>query len=61
TPKSSVPLQPKAVTPSRPQALPSAQPVMRPTHSSSFSQADLQGLRQGLQATPQSMTQQYPM
>jgi hypothetical protein len=33
------------VTPSRPQPLPSAQPVLRPTHSSSFSQADAYGLQ----------------
>jgi hypothetical protein len=45
-PKSPVPQQPRVVTPSRPQALPSSQPVLRPTQSTSFSQADLQGLSQ---------------
>jgi len=59
-PKSSVPLQPKAVTPSRPPALPSSQPVLRPTHSSSSSQADLHGLQQGKQSAPQSFTPQIP-
>jgi hypothetical protein len=44
--KSAVPQQARMVTPSRPQPLPSAQPVLRPTHSSSFSQADTYGLQQ---------------
>lgn len=44
--KSAVPQQARMVTPSRPQPLPSAQPVLRPTHSSSFSQADAYGLQQ---------------
>lgn len=43
---SAVPQQARMVTPSRPPALPSAQPVLRPTHSSSFSQADAYGLQQ---------------
>jgi hypothetical protein len=34
------------VTPSRPPPLPSSQPVLRPTHSSSFGQADAYGLQQ---------------
>jgi len=44
--KSAVPGQARMVTPSRPQPSPSAQPVLRPTHSSSFSQADAYGLQQ---------------
>ena len=44
--KSAVPQQARMVTPSRPPALPSSQPVLRPTHSSSFSQADAYGLQQ---------------
>ena len=52
--------QVRAVTPSPPPPLPSAQPVLRPTHSSSFSQADLHGLKQGLQYPPQSFTPQNP-
>jgi hypothetical protein len=44
--KSAVPQQARMVAPSRPQPLPSAQPVFRPTHSSSFSQADAYGLQQ---------------
>ena len=59
-PKSPVPQQARAVTPSRPPPLPSSQPVLRPTHSSSFSQADLHGLQQGMQAAPQSFTPQNP-
>ena len=43
--KSSVPPQARSVMPSRAPPLPSAQPVLRPTHSSSFSQADLHGLQ----------------
>ena len=45
-PKSPVPLQARVVTPNRPPPLPSSQPVLRPTHSSSFSQADAYGLQQ---------------
>ena len=45
-PKSPVPQQPRMVTPTRPQPLPSSQPVLRPTHSSSFSQADAYGPQQ---------------
>jgi hypothetical protein len=33
------------VTPSRPPPLPTSQPVLRPTHASSFSQADAYGLQ----------------
>lgn len=44
--KSALPQQARMVTPIRPPALPSAQPVLRPTHSSSFSQADAYGLQQ---------------
>ena len=43
--KSPVPQQPRMVTPTRPQPLPSSQPVLRPTHSSSFSQADAYALQ----------------
>ena len=59
-PKSPVPQQARVVTPSRPPPLPSSQPVLRPTHSSSFSQADLHGLQQGMQSAPQSITPQNP-
>ena len=45
-PKSPVPQQARVVTPNRPPPLPSSQPVIRPTHSSSFSQADAYGLQQ---------------
>ena len=45
-PKSPVPKQASVVTPNRPPPLPSSQPVLRPTHSSSFSQADAYGLQQ---------------
>ena len=44
--KSPVPPQPRSVAPSKPSPLPSSQPVLRPTHSSSFSQADLHGMQQ---------------
>lgn len=44
--KSPVPKQAKAVPPAHPTPLPSSQPVLRPTHSSSFSQGDLHGLQQ---------------
>ena len=59
-PKSPVPQQARVVTPSRPPPLPSSQPVLRPTHSSSFSQADLHGLQQGMQSAPQSFNPQNP-
>jgi hypothetical protein len=59
-PKSPVPQQARAVTPGRPPPLPSSQPVLRPTHSSSFSQADLHGLQQGMQSALQSFTPQNP-
>jgi hypothetical protein len=59
-PKSPVPQQARVVTPSRPPPLPSSQPVLRPPHSSSFSQADLYGLQQGMQSAPQSFTPQNP-
>ncbi len=49
--KSPVPPQPRSVTPSRPSPLPSSQPVLRPTHSSSFSQADVHGLGQQTQTS----------
>lgn len=48
-PKSPVPQQARVVTPNRPPPLPSSQPVLRPTHSSSFSQADVHGLGQQTQ------------
>ena len=48
--KSPVPLQQRSIAPSRPSPLPSSQPVLRPTQSSSFSQADIQGLQQIPQA-----------
>jgi len=43
--KSAVPQQARMLTPSGPSPLPSSQPVLRPTHSSSFSQADLHGMQ----------------
>jgi hypothetical protein len=49
------------VTPSRPSALPSSQPVLRPTHSSSFSQADLHGIQQQSQGAGQSYSAQNPI
>jgi hypothetical protein len=42
--KSPVPPQTRSVAPSRPSPLPSSQPVLRPTHSSSFSQADCRAI-----------------
>jgi hypothetical protein len=45
-PQSPVPQQARVVTPNRPPPLPSSQTVLRPTHSSSFSQADVYGLQQ---------------
>ena len=50
--KSPTPHQARSVTPSRPSTLPSSQPVLRPTHSSSFSQGDLHGLQQAYMASP---------
>ncbi len=50
--KSPIPQQARSVTPSRPSRLPSSQPVLRPTHSSSFSQGDLHGLQQAYMASP---------
>ena len=58
--KSPVPPQQRPVTPSRPSPLPSSQPVIRPTHSSSFSQADLHGIQQQTQGTGQSYSAQKP-
>ncbi len=52
-PKSPVPQQPRTVTPTRPQPLPSAQPVLRPTHSTSFSQADAYALQHQPPGPPQ--------
>ena len=53
-PKSHVPQQTRVVSPSRPPPLPSSQPVLRPTHSSSFSQADAYGLQQQTMGPGQS-------
>ena len=50
--KSPIPQQARSVTPSRPSTLPSSQPVLRPTHSSSFSQGDLHGVQQAYMASP---------
>ena len=58
--KSPVPPQPRSVAPSRPSPLPSSQPVLRPTHSSSFSQADLHGIQQQAQGAGQSYSAQRP-
>jgi hypothetical protein len=58
--KSPVPPQPRSVASSRPSPLPSSQPVIRPTHSSSFSQADLHGIQQQTQGTGQSYSAQKP-
>ena len=44
--KSALPRPAKMVAPSQPPPLPSSQPVLRPTHSTSFSQADAYGLQQ---------------
>ena len=49
--KSPVPQQARFAAPSRPPALPSSQSVLRPTHSSSFSQADLHLVHQGYVAS----------
>ena len=53
-PKSPVPQQARVVTPNRPPPLPSSQPVLRPTHSSSFSQADAYGLQQQAMGSSQA-------
>ena len=53
TPKITVPRQPRTVTPTRSQPLPSSQPVLRPTHSSSFSQADAYALQHQPPGPPQ--------
>ena len=58
--KSPVPPQQRSVAPSRPSPLPSSQPVLRPTHSSSFSQADLHGIQQQAQGAGQSFSPQKP-
>ena len=47
--KNPAPQQPRSVAPSRPTPLPSSQPVLRPTHTSSFSQADVHSLGQQIQ------------
>ena len=59
-PKSPVPQQARAVTTNRPLPLPSSQPVLRPTHSSSFSQADAYGLQQKSLGSGQTFSQQKP-
>ena len=58
--KSPVPPQPRSVAPRRPTPLPSSQPVLRPTHSSSFSQADLHGIQQQAQGAGQAYSVQRP-
>jgi hypothetical protein len=58
--KSPVPPQQRSVASSRPSPLPSSQPVLRPTHSSSFSQADLHGIQQQAQGTGQNFSAQKP-
>jgi hypothetical protein len=58
--KSPVPPQTRSVAPSRPSPLPSSQPVLRPTQSSSFSQADLYGMQQQAQGAGQSFSAQKP-
>jgi hypothetical protein len=58
--KSPLPPQPRSVAPSRLSPLPSSQPVLRPTHSSSFSQADLHGMQQQAQGTGQAYSAQRP-
>jgi len=59
-PKSPVPQQARVVTPNRPPPLPSSQPVLRPTYSSSFSQADAYGLQQKSLGSGQTFSQQKP-
>lgn len=58
--KSPVPPQSRTMATSRPSPLPSSQPVLRPTHSSSFSQADLHGIQQQNQGAGQSISTQKP-
>jgi hypothetical protein len=58
--KSPIPPQPRSVALSRPSPLPSSQPVLRPTHSSSFSQADLYAMQQQAQGAGQSYSAQKP-
>jgi hypothetical protein len=48
--KSPLTQQSRSVAPSRPSPLPSSQSVLRPTHTSSFSQTDLHSLRQPIQS-----------
>jgi hypothetical protein len=48
--RSPVPPQLRSVSPSRPSPLPSSQPVLRPTHATSFSQADAYRLGQQTQS-----------
>ncbi len=52
--KSLVHRQSQSVTPNRPTPLPSSLPVIRPTRSSSFSQANLYDIQQQVQVTEQS-------
>ena len=52
--------QPRLGAPGRPSPLPSSQPVLRPTQSSSFSQADLHGIQQQAQGEGQSYSAQKP-
>jgi hypothetical protein len=59
-PKSSVPQQARTVTPNRLPPLPSSQPVLRPTHSSSFSQADAYGSQQMSPGSGQNFSPQKP-
>ena len=54
--KSPVPQQARSITPTRTAPLPSSQPVLRPTHSSSFSQADAYGLQQQTMGPAQGST-----
>jgi hypothetical protein len=59
--KSPLPPHNRSVTPSRPSPLPSSQPVLRPTQSSSFSQADIHGIQQQAQGTAQYYSAQKPL
>ena len=52
--KSPIPQQPSSVAQSRLSPLPTSQPILRPTYSSSFSQADLHGLQQQPSSTVSS-------
>jgi HlyD family secretion protein len=49
--KPGLPKQVRTVPPRRSSPLPSSQPVLRPTHSSSFSQGDAHGLQQAHMAS----------